>query len=184
VIRSGWSVGARAAFVWTLLRIPFHSNQWRQRAQQEDKQRGVSSGPKHAVGRRLQIEASSFNYPPIYSRSKDFLMGKFGAIQYQSESDYWSNPDYSQLMDFTTEDRQLLKGGTQRHSSTATKTRTTKPKSAAPPAKSATHKSGQIRVPRSRICPVKFGPCVTTHNERRQSPEAGFLASPKASYAR
>jgi hypothetical protein len=30
----------------------------------EDKQRGVSSGPKHAIGSRLQIEASSFfDYP-------------------------------------------------------------------------------------------------------------------------
>jgi hypothetical protein len=76
--------------------------------------------------------------------------------------------------------------------STAGKTRPTHTQKTAPPnqnpratpAKFVSHKSGQIRDPRSRICPVEFGPCVTTHNERRQSTDADFLASRKPSNAR
>src|SRR5689334_14240404 len=96
-----------------------HSKLWRQPAQHENKQQASTRGRStlSALGFRLRCYCS--DYPLIYSQSKDFLMRKFEAIQYQSKPDYWSNPDYPQLMDFTTEDTQLLKGRAQRHSNTA-----------------------------------------------------------------
>src|SRR6266446_4976103 len=51
--------------------IALHSNQWRQRAQHEDQQRVSARGQSTLSPLGFRLWLSCFNYPLIYSRSKD-----------------------------------------------------------------------------------------------------------------
>jgi len=67
---------------------------------QPQRNRSSSSAP----GFKLWLACS--DYRTIDSQSKDLLMRIIRAVRYQSKSDHWSDLGYSQLMDFTTEERQ------------------------------------------------------------------------------
>jgi hypothetical protein len=131
------------------------------RAQREDAwNRKRNRRALSALGFKLWLERS--DYRTIQSQSKVLLTRIIRAVRYQSDSDYWSDSGHSQLMDFATENNRAIsehRTCTQvnRHQNphSSAKTRTTNQNPPAPPAKSVTYMSGQIRAPRSRTCPVK-----------------------------